>query len=186
MSTTLPSVLGIVLRHSVSPAPTRRRSTIEPIRLCGGRPRDTPKAWTALRSSTKSAGPARPSPFGSKLGLGCWQGTRRAPAGPGRRRGTRLPAQPSGPGVGLRADPVDRRGDARQRLVRAGVAARGHRAGGPGGGRVSQTFTWRRSRVEVLTHRGVERETGYKGLIGTLPLPLWPRWARTVRHPPDR
>ncbi len=59
---------------------------------------------------------------------------RRAPAGPGRRRGARLPAQPGGPGPGLRADPVDRRGDARQRLVRAGVAARGHRASGPRGG----------------------------------------------------
>ena len=38
---------------------------------------------------------------------------RRAPAGPRRRRGARLPAQPGGPGAGLRADPVDRRGDAR-------------------------------------------------------------------------
>ena len=40
----------------VAGPPTRRRSSSEPIRLCGARPRDTSKAWTALRSSAKSAG----------------------------------------------------------------------------------------------------------------------------------
>ena len=48
----------------VAGPPTRRRSSSEPIRLCGARPRDTSKAWTAVRSSAKPAGgPARPVRF---------------------------------------------------------------------------------------------------------------------------
>jgi hypothetical protein len=54
-------------------------------------------------------------------------------------------------------------------------------------GRVSEVFGLRRSRVVVtLADGGRGTETGYDGLTGCLPLPLWPRWSRTVQYLPYR
>jgi hypothetical protein len=52
-------------------------------------------------------------------------------------------------------------------------------------GRVSEVFAVARSRVVVTLADGSrEAETGYDGLAGCLPLPLWPRWSRTVQYLP--
>jgi hypothetical protein len=54
-------------------------------------------------------------------------------------------------------------------------------------GRVTEVFAYRRSRVTVTLEDGsAESETGYDGLTAWLPLPLWPRWSRTVRYLPYR
>jgi hypothetical protein len=54
-------------------------------------------------------------------------------------------------------------------------------------GRVTEVFAYRRSRVTVTLEDGsTESETGYDGLTAWLPLPLWPRWSRTVRYLPYR
>ena len=69
-ATTAVTGRGLGMVDPVAGPPTRRRSSGEPIRLCGARPRDTSKAWTALRSSTKSAGgPARPVRFETGVGV---------------------------------------------------------------------------------------------------------------------
>jgi hypothetical protein len=48
-------------------------------------------------------------------------------------------------------------------------------------GRVSEVFAVARSRVVVTLDDGShEAETGYDGLAGCLPLPLWPRWSRKI------
>ncbi len=52
-------------------------------------------------------------------------------------------------------------------------------------GRVVEVFAPRRSRVTITLADGTtEVETGYDGLTGCLPLPMWPRWGRTVRYSP--
>lgn len=52
-------------------------------------------------------------------------------------------------------------------------------------GRVTEVFAYRRTRVTVTMPDGsTETETGYDGLAACLPLPLWPRWARTVHYRP--
>jgi hypothetical protein len=52
-------------------------------------------------------------------------------------------------------------------------------------GRVRETLALGRSRVEVLLSDGtVKRETGWMAPQGCLPLPFWPRWARTVQYEP--
>lgn len=54
-------------------------------------------------------------------------------------------------------------------------------------GRVTEVFSFRRSRVTVTLPDGIrETETGFKGPGGCLPLPLWPRWSRTVKYLPYR
>lgn len=52
-------------------------------------------------------------------------------------------------------------------------------------GRVSEVFAVARSRVVVTLADGSrEAETGYDGLAGCLPLPLWPRWSRKIQYLP--
>ncbi|MBF9131271.1 hypothetical protein I0C86_20230 [Plantactinospora sp. S1510] len=52
-------------------------------------------------------------------------------------------------------------------------------------GRVREVFARGRSLVEVAMPDGsVEAETGYEGLSGCLPLPLWRRWSRSVQYAP--
>ncbi|SDS92356.1 hypothetical protein [Actinoplanes derwentensis] len=54
-------------------------------------------------------------------------------------------------------------------------------------GRVSEVAAYRRSRVTVTLRDGsAQTETGYDGLGALLPLPLWPRWARTTHYLPYR
>jgi hypothetical protein len=52
-------------------------------------------------------------------------------------------------------------------------------------GRVSEVFAVARSRVVVTLADGSrEAETGYAGLAGCLPLPLWLRWSRKIQYLP--
>ncbi len=54
-------------------------------------------------------------------------------------------------------------------------------------GRVSEVFSCRRSRVTVVFPDGsADTETGYEGLAGCLPLPLWPSWSRRTQYLPYR
>ncbi|WP_344174498.1 hypothetical protein [Pilimelia columellifera] len=54
-------------------------------------------------------------------------------------------------------------------------------------GGVTEVFSFQRSRVTVTLPDGTrETETGYEGPGGCLPLPLWPRWSRTVKYLPYR
>ena len=50
-------------------------------------------------------------------------------------------------------------------------------------GRVREVMARGRSRVAVtLADGSAETETGYEGLAGCLPLPLWRRWSRAVQY----
>jgi len=54
-------------------------------------------------------------------------------------------------------------------------------------GRVTEIPAPGRSRVIVLLSDGqTQVETGYEAPVGCIPLPLWPRWSRTVRYSPYR
>jgi hypothetical protein len=52
-------------------------------------------------------------------------------------------------------------------------------------GRVTEILAPGRSRVIVVLADGERQvETGYQAPVGCIPLPLWPRWSRTVRYSP--
>jgi len=54
-------------------------------------------------------------------------------------------------------------------------------------GRVTEILAPGRSRVTVFLPDGQRQvETGYEAPVGCIPLPLWPRWSRTIRYPPYR